>query len=360
MYQDLDLIADNFLQVDQRGALCLFIEHDDSPLAVGGFFEAEGFLMCKYPSVRRLSSDKLPSSANGSPDACLAVKLKDGNDTLIPYLGAEEFITETHFIWYYDRKTPQEQGKVWKFDFSGVQHGHGWGPNETVTLPIPAWVVKMDHLDHDTTTIVKSTPDAYTESQLDTGVAKLDGGHRLQHQFRLKDKEPETDEAYNNGTIRYDLDDDGNPKEFIFHAGIAQYGRSSVRDPAYTGTMKNPFWQRARFGAIWPGGYFWEDYYDDHKSNAPDWYQCAWYDEYGRDDTPESIIYTIKCWRYMDRRLQTWRYVCIDVSEVLDFASNGFHTTTAKLVFNNLRLNSVAPAEDLDLHPLEYLKEQEA
>ena len=350
MYQDL--VADNFLQVDQRGALCLFIEHDISSLAIGGFFEAEGFLMCKYPSVRKLSSN------HEDHDACLAVKLKDGNDTLIPYIGGELFVEQTHFIWYYNRLTPQEQGKIWIFDFKDVGHAHSWGVAETVTLPVPEWVQKMDHVGP-TSTLEKGVPDSLTESQVDKGVARLSIDGCIQLQFRMKDMEPETDEAYNDPTIRFDLDDDGNPKEFTFKGGIAQYGTSHVSDPVYTGTMKNPFWQRARFGAIWPGGYFWEDYYDDHKSNAPDWYLCRWYDHYGLEDVWEVPTYTITCWRYMDRKLGTWRYVCIDVSPDLDFNSHGFHSETAKLKFNKLQLNSVAPAEDLDMDPLAYLKEQE-
>ena len=124
--------------------------------------------------------------------------------------------------------------------------------------------------------------------------------------------------------------------------------------------MKNPFWQRARLGAIWPGGFFWEDYYDDHKTEAADWYLCAWYDYVSFGEASESYIYTITCWRYMDNRLGTWRYVCIDVKPELDYYPGNFHSETAKLKFNKLQLNSVAPADDLDLHPLEYLKEQEA
>ena len=61
----------------------------------------------------------------------------------------------------------------------------------------------------------------------------------------------------------------------------------------------------------------------------------------------------------MDRRIGTWRYVCIDVSPDLEFISSNMHSTTAKLKFNKLQLNSVAPAEDLDMDPLAYLKEQE-
>ena len=355
-----DIIADNCLQVDQRGALCIFIEKDDPsllPTLLG--LRAEGFLMCKYPSMTN--------------DSCLACKLKDGNDELIPYIGAELFVEETHFKWYFDRLTPQEQGKVWKFDFSNVQHGHEWGNVGGETLSVPEWVQKMDGLP-ESVTIQRTIPD-YKESQLDTGVARLSIGGCIQLQFRMKDMEPETDEAYNDPTIRFDLDDEGNPKEFTFKGSIAQYGNSHVTGAPYTGTMNQPFYQRARFGAINPFE-FWTDYYLEGceellywengqiKSRPgkpmPDRYLCEWYDSYGLTDAWEVPTYTITCWRYMDHRLGMWRYVCIDVSPDLDFNSHGFHSETAKLKFNKLQLNSVAPAEDLDLHPLEYLKEQEA
>jgi hypothetical protein len=71
-------------------------------------------------------------------------------------------------------------------------------------------------------------------------------------------------------------------------------------------------------------------------------------------------LYTITCWRYMDWRLETWRYVCIDVSSDLVIRPGAFHSSTARLQFGKLQLDSVAPAEDLDLHPLEYLQEKEA
>ena len=339
-----DIVAENFLQVDQRGALCIFIEKDDPSLLdtlLG--LSAEGFLMCKYPSMTN--------------DSCLACKLKDGRDELIPYVGAELFVDQTHDKWYYDRLTPQEQGKSWKFDFTGVTHGHDHGVLAETTIPVPAWVQKSDGLPP-TITYKKTVPDELTESQLDTGVERLSISGCVQLQFRMKHQEPETDEAFES-SIRFDLDDDGMPKEFTFKGSIAQFGNSHVVDPAYTGTMKNPFWQRARLGAIWPGGYFWEDYYDDHKTEAPDWILCAWYDNYGLTDAWEVATYTITCWRYMDRRICTWRYVCIDISPDLEFNSHGFHSETAKLKFNKLQLNSVAPAEDLDMDPLAYLKEQE-
>lgn len=341
-----DIVADNFLQVDQRGALCIFIEKDDpSLLSTLLGLQAEGFLMCKYPSMTN--------------DSCLACKLKDGNDTLIPYLGAEEFIEETHFIWYYDRKTPQEQGKNWTFNFDGVEHGHDWGAVGGETIPVPAWVQKIDGLPS-SITMNRGIPD-FRESQVDKGLAKLGGSVRIQNQFRLKDLEPETDDAYNNESIRFDLDENGQPKVFVFRGGVAQYGSAHVTGAPYTGTLNPSFSQRARLGSVWPGGYFWEDYYDNRKTKAPDWYTCEFYDTYGLDDVFESLVYTITCWRYMDRRLGTWRYVCIDVSPVLEHFSNKnrLHSSTAKLKFNKLQLNSVAPAEDLDMDPLAYLKEQE-
>jgi hypothetical protein len=346
MDQAQDIIADNFLQVDQRGALCIFIEKAETDLIdtlLG--LQAEGFLMCKYPTMTN--------------DSCLACKLKDGNNELIPYLAGELFVDETHYKWYYDRLTPQEQGKDWKFDFSGVQHSHQYGVAETTTVPVPKWVQAEGGLG-ETYTYNKSVPDELTEKQIDTGVARLNISGCIQLQFRMKDQEPETEDAYNDPTIRFDLDDNGTPKEFIFKGGITQFGASHVSDPNYTGTLNNPFWTRARIGGIHPQGFFWEDYYDDHKTPADDWIPMAFYDTYGLDDAWEVVMYTIKCWRYMDRRIGTWRYVCIDVLPDLDFNSHGFHSETAKLKFNKLQLNSVAPAEDLDLHPLEYLKEQEA
>ena len=65
-------------------------------------------------------------------------------------------------------------------------------------------------------TIHKAVPDEYTESQLDTGVAKLGGANRLQYQFRRKHLDPKTAEAEEmsiaDPSFRFDLDDEGNPK----------------------------------------------------------------------------------------------------------------------------------------------------